>query len=297
MENKVELFLDSGAYSAWTQGQPINIQDYIKFIKKYQDVIHLYANLDVIGDATGTWENQQIMEKAGLHPMPCYHYGEAEKWLERYLSKGYKYIALGGMVPISTQMLIHWLDHLFQAPLANPDGTPKVKVHGFGLTSLRLMLRYPWYSVDSTSWVITGRLGSVYVPRWKGDKWVYDEESWKVAVSNRSPSQKEAGKHLSTFSPLVQKMILTYLKDKGMVVGKSEFRKEPEKYKLKEGERWSGKAGDPKREVELVIERGLCNDYKLRDELNIIYFQDLEKSMSKWPWSFKKQNNIKGFGF
>ena len=46
---KVELFLDSGAFSAWSQKIEINIQDYISFIKEHEDVIDIYANLDELG--------------------------------------------------------------------------------------------------------------------------------------------------------------------------------------------------------------------------------------------------------
>jgi hypothetical protein len=134
-------------------------------------------------------------------------------------------------------------------------------------------------------------MGSIYIPRWRDGKWIYDENSWKVAVSNRSPSQEEAGQHLSTFSPAIQRLILSYLKEKGYVVGKSEFRTESAKYKLKDKERWFGKAnGDGQREVERVIELGLCNDYRQRDEINIMYFLDLEKSMPVWPWPFKRKS-------
>ena len=47
--NKVELFLDSGAFSAFTQKVTIDIQEYIAFIKEHEDIIDVYANLDVIG--------------------------------------------------------------------------------------------------------------------------------------------------------------------------------------------------------------------------------------------------------
>ena len=72
---KVDLFLDSGAFSAWNKGTSIDIKKYIKFIKKNEDLFTVYANLDVIGiggnqpnllTATKTLENQRIMEKAGL---------------------------------------------------------------------------------------------------------------------------------------------------------------------------------------------------------------------------------------
>ena len=53
------------------------------------------------------------------------------------------YIGLGGMVRQPTKLLRTWLDRMFADYLTNPDHTPKVKVHGFGLTNLDLLFRYP----------------------------------------------------------------------------------------------------------------------------------------------------------
>ena len=79
----VDVFLDSGAFSAWTRGVEIDIQKYIEFIKQNQDVITVYANLDVISpgrfsmgtkeSAELTLRNQKIMEQAGLSPLPVFH--------------------------------------------------------------------------------------------------------------------------------------------------------------------------------------------------------------------------------
>ena len=49
--NRIKWFLDSGAFSAFTQGAEIDIQEYIEFIKEHKDYLEAYANLDVIGDA------------------------------------------------------------------------------------------------------------------------------------------------------------------------------------------------------------------------------------------------------
>ncbi|MFA5652425.1 MAG: hypothetical protein WC933_03605 [Candidatus Paceibacterota bacterium] len=290
-DKKINLFLDSGAFSAKTQGVTIDIQEYISFIKEHESVIEIYANLDVIGDPVATWKNQRIMENAGLHPIPCYHHGEDIKWLEKYLEK-YEYIALGGMVKAGNKNLIQWLDRIFPQYICDEKGFPKVKIHGFGLTSLPLMLRYPWYSVDSTSWVITGRLGSIYIPRFRSGEWIYDEQSWKIAVSNRSPGIKEAGQHISTLSKKEREILLNYIHNKGYVLGKSEYKKENQDYELKENEKWTEKKPidkKAKREVEIILEPGISNKYQLRDEMNIIYFLDLEKSMPEWPWAFKTQ--------
>lgn len=291
MKNKqVDLFLDSGAFSAFTQNIEIDINEYINFIKQHKEVVSFYANLDVIGDAKATYRNQLVMESKGISPLPVFHQGEDETYLKRYLKRGYPYICIGGLVGGTSSSLIPWLDHIFREYLCDEKGYPKVKVHGFGLTSLKLMLRYPWYSVDSTSWVMTSRMGGIYVPIIKKGKYVYDENSWKITVSSKSPAKKKAGAHIDSLRDIEKEQILEYIHFKGYKLGKSELRMEKGTYELKEDEKWaSGRKGDKVREVEKIIEPGLCNDYKLRDEMNIIYFQDLEKSMPEWPWPFNNK--------
>lgn len=288
-QNKIELFLDSGAFSAWTRGAKIDIHEYVDFIKQHEEAIDVYANLDVIGDASATYKNQKIMEKAGLHPIPVFHQGEPEKYLERYTKK-YDYIAIGGLVGISSHALVRWLERMWDSYLTDSEGLPIVKVHGFGLTSLRLMFRYPWYSVDSTSWVVTGRLGGIFVPRYRNGQWIYDENSWKIDVSNKSPSNKKAGKHITTLTPRQKEIFLHYIHAQGYELGKSIFKRELQSYKLNENERWAEKTPEDKtalRDVEVIQEVGICNSYKQRDEMNIKYFLEVEKEMPDWPWKFK----------
>jgi len=283
-KNKVDLFLDSGAFSAWSKGVEIDIYEYINFIKENEKYIDVYANLDAIGDPKATLKNQKIMEKAGLNPLPCFHYGEPIKYLKHYLKK-YDYIALGGMVPISTKDLLPWLTDLFTNHLCDKKGNPLVKIHGFGMTSLKLMLKFPWYSVDSTSWVVTGRMGGILIPKKINGKYDYKKNPLKITISSKSPSAKQKEQHFKTFSPIQQKVFLSYIHEKGFKLGKSNFHKEnPETYELKENEKWNKKKESI---VETIIEPGLCNDYKLRDEINIMYFLDLEKTLPKWPWKFK----------
>jgi len=296
-ENKVDLFLDSGAYSAKTQGAVIDIQEYITFVKKYGEYLTVYANLDVIGDPQKTWNNQKIMEEAGLKPMPTFHFGEPLKWFQRYLNAGYDYIAIGGLVGAGD--MIPFLDNLFGNHICNtPDHTPRVKIHGFGLTSLKLMLRYPYYSVDSTSWVMTGRMGSIFMPRCRGGKYIYDENSWKVTVSNKSPTIKDAGKHFSTMSPVEKRIVLEYVHSKGYAMGESRWVEEDQTYTPKENERWSDKKPTDRkklRRLEIIDVPGISNNYQMRDEMNIVYFLDLEKSMPAWPWPFTVVRDRKGF--
>lgn len=258
MEKHVNIFLDSGAFSAWSKGVKIDIDEYIKFIKEHEDYLEVYAVLDDINDPAITWKNQLYMEKQGVNPLPCFHYGEDEKWLKRYLKK-YEYIALGGMVPIPNQKLVKWLDEIFSKYICDEKGIPQTKIHGFGLTSIPLMIRYPWYSVDSTSWVLTGRFGAVYVPKTKNGKRDYLQIPYKINISDKSPKVKEAGSHFSNLSKAEQKYVIEYFSEKGYT---------PEE---------------------------LSSEYQKRDEINIHYFLDLEKFLPPWPQPFKLKSQ-KGLG-
>lgn len=192
----VKVFLDSGAFSAFTQGVQIDIAKYCDYIHANSDIILFPSVLDAIGDADGTWRNQQEMERRGTNPLPCYHYGEPTEILDYYIQR-YPYITIGGMVPISTPQLRIWLDRLWEEHLTKADGTPKCKVHGFGLTSLPLMLRYPWYSVDSSTWVQWAANGMILIPTRTG----------QLDVSNKSSRRKQANQHLDSLPAIQTKAI------------------------------------------------------------------------------------------
>lgn len=267
-ERKLNIFLDSGAFSAYTKGVEIKLDDYIAFIKKYMKYITVYANLDVIGDAEATLKNQKLMEKAGLKPLPTYHFGEDIKYLEYYL-KHYDYIALGGIAVKRTKgALVAWLDQCFDRICPAPERTPRIKVHGFGITAVGVMLRYPWYSVDSTAWIKSSRMGMIYIPRRNRDgPYDYLSGAHLINVSSKNPGKNEDNrKHITSLVGMQLKYVLDYIDRQGFKLGKSE--------PTEDGER-------------RVIEKGLCNDYRQRDEFNAKYFMDLEKALPDWPHPFK----------
>lgn len=201
--DKVKVFLDSGAFSAFMLGAEIDIDGYGEYIKTNKDLIEHYSVLDGIGDPQKTWENQEYLERFGLRPIPCFHYGEDERYLEYYI-KHYDYISLGGMVPISTPQLILWLDRIWHEYLVGADRRPVVRVHGFGLTRLQLLYRYPWYSVDSTSWQQAGSAGRLILPVGK-----------TVAVSDVSPTRKQAGQHVDNVSTMERDVIWQFVTSRG----------------------------------------------------------------------------------
>lgn len=206
--NGDKVFLDSGAFSAFTLNKEVNLYKYVDYIKTNADIIENASVLDGIGDPQKTYENQMLMESLGVKPLPCFHYGEDERYLEWYMSK-YDYITIGGMVPISNNQLFHWLDRIWEKYLCDSAGRPKLKVHGFGLTSIPLMERYPWYSVDSSSWVQIGAYGNVFMPG-----------IGTVAFSTQSPNRKVENQHIDTLPPIMRQRLEQTLIDQGYDVNR-----------------------------------------------------------------------------
>ncbi len=177
-----KLFIDSGAFSAWTRGKQIDVDEYINWINERADFIDLYGQIDVIpGDkvkghtqeqveeaARATWENYLYMRPKMKNPdglLYTFHVGEPYSYLEQALEwkdsegKLIPYIALGGMVgkPMPVKKL--FLDACFR--IIKNSSNSKVKVHAFGMTSFPLLEQYPITSADSTSWIMTGANGSI----------------------------------------------------------------------------------------------------------------------------------------
>jgi hypothetical protein len=159
--------------------------------------------LDGIGDPQLTYENQLAMESHGVRPLPCFHAGEDERYLEWYV-KNYDYITLGGMVGSSTKQLMIWLDRMWDKYLTDGSGNPRIKVHGFGITSIPIMETYPWWSCDSSTWIQSAAFGSVVMP-------VYGP----MSVSEKSPSRHDAGQHVSNLTPIQQERILKTFEEQG----------------------------------------------------------------------------------
>jgi hypothetical protein len=199
-ENGAKVFLDSGAFSAYTLGVTLSVDAYCDYIKQNSDIIReedgvlMASVLDGIGDARKTGINQEAMEAQGVRPLPCFHFGEPPEYLEWYV-KNYDYITLGGMVGASTAQLREWLEKVWQGYLLDGSGRARIKVHGFGITAVPLMEEFDWYSCDSSSWIQSAAFGSIVVPGASKSN-----PAMPVAVSSKSPSRHDVGQHITTLS-------------------------------------------------------------------------------------------------
>lgn len=197
-----KLFIDSGAFTAKTKGQLLSISEYAGFLKQWSRYISVSAGLDVIPDPEATWKNQQEIESYGLTPtpLPTFHIGEDFKWLQKYANE-YDYIGLGGTASkkYSVAQRLEWLDICWGQYLTNADGLPLTRVHGFAATGIDVMRRYPWHSVDSTSWIMSSAMGKAQfcLP----DAWTGEPDIVTLDISDKSPSRDDRGGHYETLTP------------------------------------------------------------------------------------------------
>jgi len=148
-----EAFLDSGAFSVHNAGATVNIDDYCKFV--IASKCPIFAGLDVIGNAEATKMNTKYMfDNYGLKAIPTFHMGSSLNDLEELVHGNYSYIALGGLAFAANT--INHCDAVWHYILTH---NPKLRVHGFAVTNVEIMRRYPWYSVDSSSYKSCRRFG------------------------------------------------------------------------------------------------------------------------------------------
>lgn len=180
-----KLFIDSGAYSAWSKNKYIDVDDYIKFINENTDKFTLFASVDDIPgelrrkptlweqreSPAKSWHNylymrEQVKEADKL--LPVFHIGEDFRHLQNMLDATFNgehipYIGLGGTVGLACTVKEDWYKQCFK--IIQQSSNPNVKVHAFGMTNLEILENYPFESADSTTWLmaaINGELCTKY---------------------------------------------------------------------------------------------------------------------------------------
>ncbi len=169
------LLIDSGAFTAWTKGKAVDIEEYIRFAKRtmasYPCEAHV-INLDVIPGRFGVpptkeekresaergWANYERLRAAGLPVIHVFHMGEDFEWLHR-LKASSDYIGISPANDASVKARIAWLAKVFS--IIKTD----VRAHAFGFTALSALTRFPFFSADSSSWNSAQRYGTTAVYR------------------------------------------------------------------------------------------------------------------------------------
>ena len=147
---RISIVLDSGAFSAKSRGEPIDLDQYIEFVHQYGRYFSGHFNLDILDDGAGSYRNWVEMRRQGLDPIPVFHVTTKVKWLRRYLRRTDR-IAIGSMVRRNRQQLLYTLHHLWREYFLDVEGNAKYRVHGLGVASARIMRGVP-SGIPSIRW-------------------------------------------------------------------------------------------------------------------------------------------------
>lgn len=270
------------------------VENYIKFIKEYKDLLDIYVVMDAIYEPEISWQVYKYMKyKHKLDPMPVYHYNEPIAYFKKYM-KETDFIGISGLGQgIPKNKYINWANKVFSLVCDSKTLLPNYKIHGFAMTSTQLIKRYPFYSVDSSSWVQYSQYGQILVPKVKNNKFNFLTRPYVIFVSTRCPDINIEGLHFNTLTQTEKKSILYYLESIGVKYGKSEFKEVDANYKPKENEFTWGKLKNGKRTIEVVHEYGVSNRHEYRDIVNYEYHVKLENHL-EWPrpW-IRSKNDVK----
>lgn len=216
LASKCSVFLDSGAFTfqgfklKGTSGRVRKqaIQDlfipeedrngfqeaYITYCQREGFRFDCYANFDYDTDPRIVYRMQESLEARNIYPFPVVHFADGSlPWFRKYLDLGYLFIGISrGIRRKDREGGLRFFEKIFQIAKVYP----KVCLHGFGITDINLALRFPWYSIDSSTWIKATALGNIFVlvnsklemihitTRAAGNHSSFDP-GWKVQVEKR----------------------------------------------------------------------------------------------------------------
>lgn len=261
---------------------------YAKFIRRYseKDPDMLFVNVDCMSNPEKTWEIQRYFEdEHGVTPVPVLHFMSTLKNCDRYLETGrYDFVGFGGIDRKASKLQYRaWCDGMFThiCPESN-DFKPVVRVHGFAITSSRLLCRYPWWSVDSTAWLRQAAYGTVYVP-YSNDAGEFDfEKRPSYTHYSRRPDPKLSYRH----DAMIYRHGEHDAPAPAQASGRMHWDSMHQTLKA-QTKRWfdfiKPEIDKLEREHEDLIE-AFSNEQHVRCAANLLFFTELQNSRPKWPW-------------
>ena len=202
-----KLFVDSGAHSAHTKGIQLDVDDYMNFINQHIAKLDVYAQVDKIPGVYHkpktlqdwleapaiSWENYKYMRAHSADPsklLSVFHQGDSFDWLKNMCEYEFEdgeripYIGLSPRGDVSLKQKYDFCAKCFS--VIQSSSNPNVKTHALGATSLKMLEQLPFYSADSTTWVLVSAFGQVWVPSTLfGDS---ENVGVKLGISNENKS-------------------------------------------------------------------------------------------------------------
>jgi hypothetical protein len=159
------FLLDSGAFTYLNQRKSKNVdwQEYVvnygNFVKKHNVKFFFELDIDAIVGLKEVEKLRALLETTAHRKcIPVWHKSRGlDYW--KQMCRDYEYVAIGGIVTRE----IKKTEYDVFLPLLRIARENNTKVHALGFTNLKLITKYPFYSVDSTSWLSGNMFGVAYL--------------------------------------------------------------------------------------------------------------------------------------
>ena len=187
----IKFFVDSGAFTFITNLEfeeytieqwESYIESYLKWIEKHKDIVFAFASLDleylVGGEQVQIWNEkyfEPFMLRTGIPVCFVYHDNATKLTWEQYCQR-YPYVGVSwGGIDTQGNDLKYGMNKL---KVAEKYGAV---VHGMAMTQTALLTKLPFYTVDSTTWLVGLQYGEINF--WTGKKMSrLKKDKWKGAM-------------------------------------------------------------------------------------------------------------------
>lgn len=178
------------------------LEEYAKYVIQDGHLWDFYVTLDMARDAAKILEWHNRLEALGTRPTPVFHGDAPMKYMEIYRDKGYKRVCIGITQAQDTRLnKMRYLEKMFEFG-AKYD----IKYHGLAFTAIREMKRYPWDSVDSSTWSRLASMGCICI---------FDPSVEKMSLLHISVRDSNMENSFNMMSPEVKKDIRARIEKEG----------------------------------------------------------------------------------
>lgn len=220
--------IDSGAFSAWSKGKVIDLEEYIAYAHQAikqgesQNKNVYIVNLDVIpgkpGQSAGLStnrksENRDLIEKAakqgyrnlvkmlkkGVKPIHVFHQGEDWGWLDK-ISEKTDYIGISPANDLSIKDRKSWIRSVFNYIYRR---NLNVDTHGFAVWMPTILREFPWTSCDAVTWRVLAAWGAIYYPQGGG----FTDPDYSKPPNILHVSKKKNAKDIGVLTPGILKKL------------------------------------------------------------------------------------------
>jgi hypothetical protein len=206
--SNMEIMVDSGAFTAWTQEEPaIDVRPLLDLYRWVDGLCGSrfkavwFVSLDVIPgvprrkpthdeikDAVRRSDlNHAVLKDAlGDRTLPVFHQGEHPERLLEVTEINPTYVGISPQNQIFEELRWRWARNV------HDQLRSKIKTHGLATTGGEMMESIPWRSVDSARWVMQAAMGSVLID--------WNDQLTTLPISALSSSRHKLSKHWDTLT-------------------------------------------------------------------------------------------------